>query len=165
MARKTNIEVNGKNYYRVTRTVGRKADGTPIRKQFYGTGINEANAKADEYINNIKNGLVNNFENVTHFEVEAVSSLVKLSIGDQSFSADYPTLGFTENDPSFSILNCSSLQSITIGRNSFVGFMQFNIGTLPSLQSIYIGENNMESNNFLYASLKLIGSSKCMHQT
>lgn len=65
MARKTNIEVNGKNYYRVTRTVGRKADGTAIRKQFYGTGINEANAKADEYINNIKNGLVNNFENVT----------------------------------------------------------------------------------------------------
>lgn len=65
MARKTNIEVNGKNYYRVTRTVGRKADGTAIRKQFYGTGISEANAKADEYINNIKNGLVNNFENVT----------------------------------------------------------------------------------------------------
>ena len=65
MARKTNIEVNGKNYFRVTRTVGRKADGTAIRKQFYGTGINEANAKADEYINNIKNGLVNNFENVT----------------------------------------------------------------------------------------------------
>lgn len=65
MARKTNFEVNGKNYYRVTRTVGRKADGTAIRKQFYGSGINEANAKADEYINNIKNGLVNNFDNVS----------------------------------------------------------------------------------------------------
>ena len=60
MARKTNIEVNGKNYYRVTRTVGRKADGTVIRKQFYGTGINEANAKADEYIKNLKMGLLNN---------------------------------------------------------------------------------------------------------
>lgn len=69
MARKTNIEVNGKNYYRVTRTVGRKADGTAIRKQFYGSGINEANAKADEYINNIKNGLVNNFENVSLNEI------------------------------------------------------------------------------------------------
>lgn len=65
MARKTNIEVNGKNYYRVTRTIGHRADGTAIRKQFYGSGVNEANAKADEYINNIKNGLVNNFENVT----------------------------------------------------------------------------------------------------
>ena len=57
MARRTNFEVNGKEYYRVTRTVGKKADGTPIRKTFYGAGINEANAKADEYMNNIKNGL------------------------------------------------------------------------------------------------------------
>lgn len=59
MARKTNIEVNGKNYYRVTRTIGHRADGTAIRKQFYGTGINEANAKADEYIRNLKLGLLN----------------------------------------------------------------------------------------------------------
>lgn len=65
MARKTNIEINGKQYYRVTRTVGRKADGTAIRKSFYGAGVNEANQKANEYMNNIKNGLVNNFENVT----------------------------------------------------------------------------------------------------
>lgn len=60
MARKTNINVNGKQYYRVTRTIGRRADGTAIRKQFYGTGINEANQKADEYINNLKLGLFNN---------------------------------------------------------------------------------------------------------
>lgn len=59
MARKTNIEVNGKNYYRVTRTIGHRADGTAIRKQFYGTGINEANQKADEYIKNLKIGLLN----------------------------------------------------------------------------------------------------------
>lgn len=60
MARKTNFEVNGKNYFRVTRTIGHKADGTAIRKQFYGTGINEANQKADEYIKNLKMGLLNN---------------------------------------------------------------------------------------------------------
>ena len=65
MARKTNIEVNGKNYYRVTKTIGHRADGTAIRKSFYGSGVNEANAKADAYMNDIKNGLVNNFENVT----------------------------------------------------------------------------------------------------
>lgn len=45
MAKKTNFEVNGKQYYRVTRTIGKKADGTPIRKTFYGSGINEANKK------------------------------------------------------------------------------------------------------------------------
>lgn len=58
MAKKTNFEVNGKEYYRVTRTIGKKADGTPIRKTFYGSGIKEANEKADTYINNLKIGLV-----------------------------------------------------------------------------------------------------------
>lgn len=65
MAKKTNFEVNGNKYYRVTRTIGKKADGTAIRKTFYGSGINEANQKADDYINNIKNGLVNNYEYYT----------------------------------------------------------------------------------------------------
>lgn len=58
MARKTNCTKNGKNYYRVTRVVGHKANGTPIRKEFYGTGINEANEKADKYINDLKAGLI-----------------------------------------------------------------------------------------------------------
>ncbi len=58
MANKTNFSVNGKDYYRVTRTVGKKADGTPIRKTFYGAGIKEANQKADKYMNNLKIGLI-----------------------------------------------------------------------------------------------------------
>lgn len=65
MAKKTNFEVNGSKYYRVTRTVGHKADGTPIRKTFYGTGINEANEKADEYMNKLKNGYSIDFDKVT----------------------------------------------------------------------------------------------------
>ena len=65
MAKKTNFEVNGNKYYRVTRTIGKKADGTPVRKTFYGSGINEANEKADKYINDIKNGLVSNYEYCT----------------------------------------------------------------------------------------------------
>lgn len=65
MAKKTNFSVNGNEYFRVTRTVSHKADGTPIRKTFYGTGIKEANDKADSYMNKLKNGLVTNFENIT----------------------------------------------------------------------------------------------------
>ena len=64
MAKKTNTEINGNKYYRVTRTIGKKADGTPVRKQFYGLGVNDANEKADKYINDIKNGLVSNYESV-----------------------------------------------------------------------------------------------------
>lgn len=58
MAKKTNFNVNGKEYYKVSRTIGHKSDGTPIRKVFYGAGINEANKKADNYINNLKLGLI-----------------------------------------------------------------------------------------------------------
>ena len=65
MAKKTNFEVNGNEYYRVTRTIGHKADGTPIRKTFYGTGIKEANDKADKYMNSISNGLIPDFEYIT----------------------------------------------------------------------------------------------------
>ena len=65
MAKKTNFEVNGKEYFRVTRTVGKKANGKPIRKTFYGTGIKEANEKADEYMSKIATGLISNFEYIT----------------------------------------------------------------------------------------------------
>lgn len=64
MAKKTNFEVNGKQYFRVTRTIGKKSDGTPLRKTFYGTGINEANQKADEYIESINKGMNANYKEV-----------------------------------------------------------------------------------------------------
>jgi len=60
MAKKTNFNINGKQYFRVTKTIGKKADGTPIRKQFYGEGKKEAEEKANEYMNNLKLGLINN---------------------------------------------------------------------------------------------------------
>ena len=65
MAKKTNFKVNGQQYYRVTRTIGKKPDGTPIRKQFYGSGINEANKKADDYIRDLKSGLIQGEKIVT----------------------------------------------------------------------------------------------------
>lgn len=65
MAKKTNFEVNGKSYYKITRTVGHKPDGTAIKKVFYGTGVKEANEKADKYMNKLKNGLVVDFDKIT----------------------------------------------------------------------------------------------------
>ncbi len=65
MAKKTNFEVNGNKYYRVTRTVGHKADGTPIKKVFYGSGISEATEKADEYMNKLNSGMSLDYQNVT----------------------------------------------------------------------------------------------------
>lgn len=65
MARKTNVKVNGKDYFRVNKVIGHKSDGTPIVKQFYGKGEKEANDKANEYINNLKLGLVSDNQVLT----------------------------------------------------------------------------------------------------
>lgn len=62
MAKKTNFEVNGKEYYRITKTIGKKSDGTPVKKQFYGSSKSEAEQKAQEFINNIKNGFSEDYE-------------------------------------------------------------------------------------------------------
>ncbi len=63
MAVKTNYRKNGKDYYRVTATIDKKADGKPIRKEFYGKSKKEAEQKRDEYLRNIANGLNTDYEN------------------------------------------------------------------------------------------------------
>lgn len=57
MAKKTNFTVNGYEYYKVTKTIGHKADGTPIKKPFYGSCKSEAEEKAEQYLQNLKLGL------------------------------------------------------------------------------------------------------------
>lgn len=65
MAKKYNCTINGKQYYRVTRTIGHYPNGKPIKKPFYGDGEKDANNKADTYMNKIENGMALNFETVT----------------------------------------------------------------------------------------------------
>lgn len=57
MARKTNYSKNGNDYFRVTVSIGRDADGKLIRKEFYGKSKKDAEDKRDEYINGIRQGL------------------------------------------------------------------------------------------------------------
>ena len=57
MARKTNCTKNGIEYYRISKTIGHKANGVPIRKDFYGASKSEAEQKAIDYIQSIKLGL------------------------------------------------------------------------------------------------------------
>lgn len=65
MAVKTNVEKNGNKYFRITRTIGHKDDGTPIKKEFYGISKSDAEEKADKYLNDLKNGLIISAENYT----------------------------------------------------------------------------------------------------
>lgn len=87
MARKINTEINGSKYFRVTATIGRDSEGKLIRKQFYGISQKDAEAKKDEYLNGLKNGLNINFKKASlgelmHswlFEVVRVSNKIKPS--------------------------------------------------------------------------------------
>jgi len=54
---KTNTDVNGYNYFRTTLTIGKDANGKPIRKQFYGSTKTEAENKMKRYKKDIEAGL------------------------------------------------------------------------------------------------------------
>ena len=58
MAKKTNYTKNGFEYYRITKTIAHKPDGTAIKKEFYGSCKAEAEEKAEKYINDFNIGLV-----------------------------------------------------------------------------------------------------------
>ena len=58
MAKKTNTTVNGYDYYRTTKTIGHTPEGIAIKKQFYGTCKSEADQKANDYIEKLKNGII-----------------------------------------------------------------------------------------------------------
>ena len=91
MAKKTNFESNGKQYYRVVRTIGHKADGTPIKKQFYGKGVKEANEKADAYMNDLKNGLVDSTYTINTLLPKWLFNVKKNEIKASSFESYYGT--------------------------------------------------------------------------
>lgn len=57
MPKKTNFTANGNSYFRTTATIGKTPDGKPIRKQFYGSSKKEAQAKKDEYMLGLRQGL------------------------------------------------------------------------------------------------------------
>lgn len=65
MAVKTNVNKNGNKYFRITKTIGHKEDGTPIKKEFYGNSKSDAEEKANQYLNDLKNGLIVSAENYT----------------------------------------------------------------------------------------------------
>ena len=65
MAKKTNVSINGKEYFKVTRTVGHKVDGIAIKKTFYGSSKKEAEEKANEYMTKLEQGMALDYQSVT----------------------------------------------------------------------------------------------------
>lgn len=65
MAKKTNVTINGREYYKITKTIGHRADGTSIKKPFYGSSKKEAEEKANEYMSKLDYGMSLDYQSVT----------------------------------------------------------------------------------------------------
>lgn len=60
MAKKTNCEINGKKYFRISLTIGYDDNGKQKQKYFYGKTKKEAEDKKQEYLLNLNKGITNN---------------------------------------------------------------------------------------------------------
>ena len=78
----------------------------------------------------------NCFGKVRVFELDGLSELESVVIGQQSFRIG----GDERSDGSYRIVNCPKLKSIQIGDESFRDYHSFELNNLPSLQSIDIGK-------------------------
>jgi len=84
MANKTNYTMNGKDYFRISASFGRDANGKLIRKYFYGKNEKDAKKKVEEYKDSLKLGLIidknvflGSTMNTWLFEVVNISNKVK----------------------------------------------------------------------------------------
>ena len=97
------------------------------------------------------------FGSVETFQIEGLTRLKSLKIGNNSFTQKRNRSG-DDKSKSFHILNCESLESIEIGKYSFSDFAgEFELKNLPQLQSIQIGSIGRGSNNFYGSSFVIRG--------
>ena len=93
----------------------------------------------------------------SEFKIDGLSQLKQLLVSVNSFTRKLFSYGNDESK-SFHILNCESLESITIALFSFSDFAGiFELKNLPQLQSIQIGVINFRSYNFYASSFVIRG--------
>ncbi len=86
MAVKTNYTANGKNYFRISASFGRDANGKLIRKYFYGKSQKEAQQKLEDYKFGLKNGLTINSDVMLSGAIKTwLFEFIKGSIKDSCF--------------------------------------------------------------------------------
>ncbi len=86
MAVKTNYTSNGKNYFRVSASFGRDANGKLIRKYFYGKSQKEAQQKLEDYKFGLKNGLTINSDVILSSAIKTwLFEFIKNSVKDSCF--------------------------------------------------------------------------------
>ena len=101
------------------------------------------------------------FSFVNEVKLIGLSKLERVVIGKKSFTKKKN--GWEYNSTRhFYLRNCERLRELKIGRYSFNDYSVCEIENVPSLEVIEMGELNIESWNFYYASLELKSASQRM---
>ena len=87
----------------------------------------------------------NNFKNISSFSIQNLPDLVSITIGNNCFAVDN---GRSKNG-SFTISNCTSLEVLEIGKQSFKDYGSFSLTRLNCLRKLVIGGVYDNSSNFL----------------
>ena len=101
---------------------------------FFNNGVPSVSIANNQKLKRIVIG-DNCFGKVRVFELDGLSELESVVIGDWSFKIS----DSERSDGDYRIMNCPKLKSIQIGKYSFLDYHSFELNNLPSLQFIDIG--------------------------
>ena len=101
------------------------------------------------------------FRKTEELRLIGLKELERVVIGKSSF-AKYPYSSDDGMDPNrhFYLKNCERVRELRIGCFSFSDYSVCDIENMDSLEVIEMGELNIESGNFVYASLELKSDSQ-----
>ena len=102
------------------------------------------------------------FENVEEVKLIGLKQLERVVIGEKCFTKHKDD--YYGNDPSrhFYLKNCERVRELKMGCGSFYDYSVCEIENVPSLEVIEMGELNLWSGNYYYASLELKSDSDRM---
>ena len=102
------------------------------------------------------------FENVEEVKLIGLKQLERVVIGEKCFTKHKNN--YYGNDPSrhFYLKNCERVRELKMGCGSFYDYSVCEIENVPSLEVIEMGELNLWSGNYYYASLELKSDSDRM---
>ena len=101
------------------------------------------------------------FSFVDEVKLIGLNQLERVVIGMNSFTKKKNSDGYDPNRH-FYLKDCERLRELKIGRYSFSDYSVCEIENVPSLEVIEMGELNLWSGNFYYASLELKSDSQRM---
>ena len=102
------------------------------------------------------------FTFVNEVKLIGLSKLERVVIGKNCFTKHRSNRPKCDPNRHFYLKNCERVRELKIGRYSFNDYSVCEIENVPSLEVIEMGELNIESWNFYYASLELKSASQRM---